>query len=146
MKLSDNGLQFIANNEAAGGPKLQAYQDTGGVWTIGYGHTRGVFPAQACTAEQALQWLKADCYDAEDSIDRRVLTPLNQNQYDALVDFVFNVGDHQFASSTLLKLINADRLELAGFEFLKWKYDNGQVVQGLANRRAREKQLFETPV
>lgn len=146
MRLSDAGLRFIGKNEAAAGPALKAYLDTGGVPTIGYGHTRGVKMGDTCTPEQAFAWLRGDVYDAEDSIDRRVNAALNQNQYDALVDFVFNVGDHKFATSTLLKLINADRFELAALEFAKWKYDNGVVVEGLANRRAREKELFETPV
>ncbi len=142
MKLSPSGLNFITSNE---GLRLEAYLDGGGVPTIGYGHTRGVKWGDKCTQGQAEAWLLADTYDAQDSIDRRVRTPLNQNQYNALVDFVFNVGDAQFATSTLLKRINADRLELAGPEFLKWKYDNGKVVEGLLKRRQREKELFETP-
>lgn len=146
MRLSDAGLRFIGKNEADSGPALKAYIDTGGVPTIGYGHTRNVKMGDTCTPEQALAWLQSDVYDAEDSIDRRVNAALNQNQYDALVDFVFNVGDHQFATSTLLKLINADRFELAALEFAKWKYDNGKVVDGLIKRRAREKELFEIPV
>lgn len=143
MRLSVSGLQFIADNEAANGPELRAYQDTGGVWTIGYGHTRGVKMGDTCAAERAREWLLADVYDTEDSIDRRVRQSLNQNQYDALVDFVFNIGDAQFASSTLLKLLNADRFELVGPEFLKWKYDNHVEIPGLLARRLRTKELFE---
>jgi lysozyme len=146
VKLSAAGLRFIAKNEADGGPALKAYLDTGGVWTIGYGHTRGARAGDTCTSEQADAWLLSDVYDAEDSIDRRVHIALNQNQYDALVDFVFNIGDAQFASSTLLKLLNADQPELAALEFRKWRFDNHVEIPGLLLRRIRTKELFETPV
>ncbi len=146
MRLSDNGLRFIAKNEAADGPKLKAYLDTGGVLTIGYGHTRGVYAGQTCTPGEALAWLLEDTQDAETAVSNLVAVAITQNEYDALVDFVFNVGSTALTKSTLLKLLNQDQHEMAALEFRKWRFDNGQEIAGLLARRVREKDLFLTPV
>ncbi len=146
-RLSAAGLQFLCEREAPGGvPVLTAYPDTGGVWTIGFGHIRGVKPGDVCTAEKAREWLWLEANEAEAAVGGFVKVPLNQNQYDALVSFVFNIGIQAFADSTMLKLLNQDRPELAALQFPRWNKDNGKVVDGLSNRRAFEKALFETPV
>ncbi|EEK6741156.1 lysozyme [Salmonella enterica] len=139
MKTSDNGRAFIRARE---GVKLAAYQDGGGVWTIGYGHTRGVKQGQVINHEQADEFLDSDLRQVESCISERVTVPLNQNQFDALVSFVFNVGRQAFSDSTLLKKLNEGNYRAAADQFTRWVYDNDQFVQGLYNRRVAERDLF----
>ncbi|ECK7391395.1 lysozyme [Salmonella enterica subsp. enterica] len=139
MKTSDNGRAFIRARE---GVKLAAYQDGGGVWTIGYGHTRGVKQGQVINHEQADEFLNNDLRQVESCISERVTVALNQNQFDALVSFVFNVGRQAFSDSTLLKKLNEGNYRAAADQFTRWVYDNDQFVQGLYNRRVAERDLF----
>ncbi|MDR7933855.1 lysozyme [Salmonella enterica subsp. enterica serovar Gatineau] len=139
MKTSDNGRAFIRARE---GVKLAAYQDGGGVWTIGYGHTRGVKQGQVINHEQADEFLNNDLRQVESCISERVTVALNQNQFDALVSFVFNVGRQAFSDSTLLKKLNEDNYRAAADQFTRWVYDNDKFVQGLYNRRVAERDLF----
>lgn len=139
MKTSDNGRAFIRARE---GVKLAAYQDGGGVWTIGYGHTRGVKQGQVINHEQADEFLDNDLRQVESCISERVTVPLNQNQFDALVSFVFNVGRQAFSDSTLLKKLNEGNYRAAADQFTRWVYDNDKFVQGLYNRRVAERDLF----
>ncbi|EBY8083587.1 lysozyme [Salmonella enterica subsp. enterica] len=139
MKTSDNGRAFIRARE---GVKLAAYQDGGGVWTIGYGHTRGVKQGQVINHEQADEFLDSDLRQVESCISERVTVALNQNQFDALVSFVFNVGRQAFSDSTLLKKLNEGNYRAAADQFTRWVYDNDQFVQGLYNRRVAERDLF----
>lgn len=139
MKTSDNGRAFIRARE---GVKLAAYQDGGGVWTIGYGHTRGVKQGQVINHEQADEFLDSDLCQVESCISERVTVALNQNQFDALVSFVFNVGRQAFSDSTLLKKLNEGNYRAAADQFTRWVYDNNQFVQGLYNRRVAERDLF----
>lgn len=142
MRLSRNGAKFLQDREMCW---LRAYRDSGGVWTIGWGHTQGVAEGDECTREQALRWFAADTKWAVDAVNTHVRVPLTQNQFDALVSFVFNVGGSAFADSTLLAKLNAGRAEAASAQFGRWIYDNGEVVQGLINRRNLECKLFLTP-
>ncbi|EGU6732702.1 lysozyme [Salmonella enterica subsp. enterica] len=139
MKISDNGRAFIRARE---GVKLAAYQDGGGVWTIGYGHTRGVKQGQVINHEQADEFLNNDLRQVESCISERVTVALNQNQFDALVSFVFNVGRQAFSDSTLLKKLNEGKYRAAADQFTRWVYDNDKFVQGLYNRRVAERDLF----
>ncbi|EBS6311395.1 lysozyme [Salmonella enterica subsp. enterica serovar Millesi] len=139
MKVSDNGRAFIRARE---GVKLAAYQDGGGVWTIGYGHTRGVKQGQVINHEQADEFLDSDLRQVESCISERVTVALNQNQFDALVSFVFNVGRQAFSDSTLLKKLNEGNYRAAADQFTRWVYDNDKFVQGLYNRRVAERDLF----
>ncbi|EPZ9324538.1 lysozyme [Salmonella enterica subsp. enterica] len=139
MKTSDNGRAFIRARE---GVKLAAYQDGGGVWTIGYGHTRGVKQGQVINHEQADEFLDSDLRQVESCISERVTVALNQNQFDTLVSFVFNVGRQAFSDSTLLKKLNEGNYRAAADQFTRWVYDNDQFVQGLYNRRVAERDLF----
>lgn len=123
------------------GCKLTAYKDTGGVWTIGYGHAVGVRPGQTITQETAESLLENDMQYAANIVNKHAGT-CTQNQFDALVDFVFNVGPVLFLSSTLLKKHNAGDYDGAADEFLKWEYDNHVVVPGLERRRAAERKLY----
>ena len=147
MDLSQNGLNFIANNEAPGGrPVLTAYQDQRGVWTIGFGHTAGVKAGDTCTAEQAFKWLSEDAQFAVQGVDTLVHTALNQNQFDALVDFTFNLGVGNLQRSTLLFLLNRGDYEDAADQFSRWDIVAERPSTGLLSRRERERRLFLSPV
>jgi lysozyme len=140
-KITQDGLDFIQDVE---GCKLFAYLDTGGVWTIGVGHTGPeVVKGLTCSMEQALQWLKEDSEEAQEAVRQSVDGLLTQNQFNALVSFVFNVGVNAFKKSTMLKLINKGDFDGAAKEFPKWNKDNGKEVLGLSKRRILEQSVFE---
>lgn len=139
MKTSQTGFSLIKQFE---GLKTRAYRCPAGVWTIGYGHTAGVKEHDDCTPEQAGTWLMEDCLVAELTIDAEVNVPLSQNQFDALVSFVFNLGPGNFITSTLLYKLNAADYAGAANEFDKWVNAGGRRLTGLAKRRAAEKTLF----
>lgn len=139
MEFSQKGLEFTMKHE---GLRLQAYRDTGGVPTVGYGHTKGVKMGDVITKEQAEQFLRDDVYQAVMYVNNLVKVHLGQNQFDALVDFVFNVGPEQFRTSTLLKLLNTGDYIAASKQFARWRYDNGKEIAGLIARRKDETELF----
>ena len=140
MNISEAGIEAIKEYE---GLRLYSYYDSGGVLTIGYGHTGSdVFDGQAITEEEADAWLRLDIAEAEDAIESYVDVDLDQNEYDALVSFIFNVGVGAFRNSTLLRLLNAGSKEGAARQFARWVHDNGEVVAGLVNRRAKERDMF----
>lgn len=97
------------------------------------------------TEQQCWDLLDQDLEPAEKSVNEAVTVPLNQNQFDALVSFAFNVGDGAFRSSTLLKLLNQGRYDDVPTQLRRWIRDNGHVVQGLVNRREKEITLWNTP-
>lgn len=132
--------QTIKDHE---GLKLTAYKDGGGVWTIGYGHTGAdIREGLTIPISEAERLLTRDLRTAEGYVNRLVQVKLTQNQFDALVSFVYNVGGDAFANSTMLRLLNASNYEGAANQFPRWNKDNGKVVQGLTNRRAKERELF----
>lgn len=143
MQISFNGIAFLKKCE---GFRDKAYKDTGGVWTIGYGTTKvngkPVEAGMTCTEPQATAWLGDDLAWAQTAVNKLVRVALKQNQFDALVSFVYNVGEYAFMRSTMLRLLNANQISKAADEFDKWIYDNGKVIEGLKNRRRFEKQLF----
>ncbi|MCU6199103.1 lysozyme [Citrobacter cronae] len=139
MKTSENGKGFTKKHESC---KLSAYKDGGGVPTIGWGHTRGVKMGQTITAEQAEALFDADLEPVETCINEHVIVPLTQNQFDALSDFVFNVGIDAFARSTLLTKLNAGNYRAAADQLTRWVYDNSVFIKGLYNRRCDERDLF----
>ena len=141
MTTSPNGRKFIEDLE---GVRLKAYQDGGGVWTIGYGHILGVKSGDICSFDQADKWLSEDLTKAEAAVNKHVTQPLNQNQYDALVIFTFNVGVEGFETSTLLRLLNHGDTMGAANQFLLWVHIKGVFSPGLLNRRTAERQLFLT--
>lgn len=138
MEISENGIKLTEESE---GCVLRSYRDTGGVWTIGYGHTNGVRPEQVISQETAEALLKVDMAYAQSIINAHAM-PCTQNQFDALCDFVFNVGPSQFLESHLLKYHLAGEYEKAAAEFPKWKLDNGRVIKGLVVRRQKERDLY----
>lgn len=139
MKTSQNGMNFIKRHE---GLRLKAYQDSAGVWTIGYGSTGGVREGDTINEAQAEALLKVDLRTAEKEVNRHKL-PLNQNQFDALVSFTFNVGAGAFRSSTLLKRIkeNANHPDIPN-QLKRWVYAGGKVLTGLVRRREEESKLY----
>ena len=136
---SQKGIDLIKSFE---GCRLTAYQDSVGVWTIGYGHTAGVYQGMTITEKEAEDFLRSDLGTSESAVNRLVTYSMNQNQFDALVSFTFNVGSGNFGSSTLLKKLNQGDITGAANEFDKWIQAGGQVLEGLVKRRAAEKELF----
>lgn len=124
------------------GCRLQAYLDSAGIATIGYGHTHGITMGMTCSQEQADSWLAVDASWAESCVNLAVHHQLTQNQFDALVCFVFNVGCAAFQTSTMLRFINAGSLDLAAKEFRRWDRAAGVELQGLLRRRIAEQALF----
>jgi lysozyme len=130
------------------GLRLTAYKDQAGVWTIGYGHTRGVTPGLVWTAEKALQMFLAEVALHAEPVQRFVRVNLTQNQFDALVSLVYNIGGTAFRNSTLLALLNAGKFADAAVQFLAFnkirdpKTKKLVVSRGLAERRETERQLF----
>lgn len=139
MKIGENGIALLKRHE---GLKLQAYKCSAGVLTIGYGHTKDVTKGLKITAAQAEEFLKQDMTWAEKAVNNENLQ-LNQNQFDALVSFVFNVGATAFKNSTLLKMIkvNPNSANIPN-EFAKWKLAGGKIVPGLSARRKSEAELY----
>jgi lysozyme len=143
LQTSQNGIQMIEGFE---GLRLNAYQDIVGVWTIGYGHTAGVRSGQVISQAQAESFLRSDIASSENGVNDLVHVPLNQNQFDALVSFAFNLGVGALAKSTLLQLLNKGDYKGASGQFDLWVHAGGKVIQGLVNRRNAEQKLFDTPV
>ena len=140
MNISQKGIDLIKNFE---GCRLTAYRCPANILTIGYGHTGSdVVIGQKITQEQAEKLLKSDLLVHCNNVSRLVKAPLTQNQFDALVSFEFNVGYGNFASSTMLKLLNQKRYREAAAQFDRWVYANRKVLAGLVKRRAAEKTLF----
>jgi len=138
-RISDSGLEMLKQFE---GLRLKAYQDSAGVWTIGYGHTKTAYPGMVITRSEAERLLRQDLQRFEKGVRDRVSVPLTQNQFDALVSFSFNVGVGAFSKSTLLKRLNQKDYAGAKQEFRRWVYAGGRRLQGLVNRRNKEANLF----
>lgn len=137
---SQNGINLIKRFE---GCKLTSYKCPANVWTIGYGHTLNVKPNQKITQQQAEQFLKQDLVKFENCINNIHIKKLNQNKFDALVSFTFNVGIGAFQSSTLRKkVVNDSDDKNILLEFYKWIYANGKQLAGLKQRRKAEADLY----
>ena len=127
------------------GLRLSAYKPTpNDVWTIGYGHTATAHRGMVITEEHAEELLRADIVWVEGAINRNVVVTLNQNQYDALASWVFNLGETNLRRSTLLKKLNAGDYRGAGLEFLRWNKQDGETIDGLTRRREAEVALWTT--
>jgi lysozyme len=141
MQLSPQGLDLIKRSE---GFRSRQYLDSAGYETIGYGHKiapRESF-SESITEEQAVAILMDDVKRAEQAIGRLIHVPLTQGQFDALVDFCFNVGAGRLAASTLLRELNAGQYAHAGLELLRWDCAAGAPNAGLRARRTAELQLW----
>ena len=139
MKTSPKGIALIKEFE---GLRLKAYKCPGGVWTIGYGHTAGVKPGMVITESQAEEFLKEDLLVFEKAVNNQNLS-INQNQFDALVSLVYNIGIGNFKKSTLLLKVRIDPGDNSIMdEFLRWVYSKGRVLPGLQRRRLAEVKLY----
>ena len=139
MRTSQKGIDLIKKLE---GCRLEAYKCPAGVWTIGYGHTKGVQNGQKITQAQAEEFLIEDLKVYEKAVESCVKVPLSQNQFDALVSFCYNCGSGALKTSTLLRLLNEGKYSEAGEQFLRWNKAGGKVLVGLTRRREEERELF----
>jgi len=138
MRVSDKGLSLIKEFE---GCELKAYLCPAKVWTIGYGHTKGVKPGQTITQFEADELLRMDVED-HDISDLLGDTPTTQDQFDAMSSLAFNIGLTRFAGSTVLKRHKLGNKLGAANAFLMWKLSNGRVLPGLVRRREAERKLY----
>lgn len=144
MRISKQGLDLIKSFE---GLRLKAYQDSKGVWTIGWGHTKNVHPGDVITREQAERFIRDDFAWVERTLNADLVAgrdkPLvTQNEFDALCSLVFNIGSDAYLDSTVRRKIKQGDKMAAARAFKMWVYSNHKFVQGLANRRADEVRLF----
>lgn len=144
MSVSNKGVDLICEFE---GKRLVAYDDGVGVWTIGFGTIKypsgnRVKKGDTCTLEQAKEYMRHDLMEFEHTVNSSVKVPLNQNQFDALVSLAYNIGSSAFKSSTLVKKLNTGDYQGAADQFNVWVNAGGKRMQGLVNRRDREKLLF----
>lgn len=141
MHINQQGLELIKKFE---GCQLEAYLCPAGVPTIGYGHTRTAEIGQTVTEAEAEALLREDAKEAEEAVQRLVCVPLTENQFSALVSFVFNVGQGAFENSTLLKMLNAGATTAAN-QLLRWnRGETRQELYGLTRRRNAERALFNS--
>lgn len=149
MNASDSIRDYIKQFEEL---RLESYLCPSNVWTIGYGHTKGVKPGMKITADEAEDLFGKDIWDTEQIIKKYVHVFLSQNQFDALVSFVFNVGEGNFRTSTLLKKLNGELYWQVPDQLTRWVYGgvrdkNGNKVPlpGLVARRKFEAALWLKP-
>ena len=146
MRLSEAGIKFIQTWE---GLKLKAYRDSKGLPTIGIGTTRypdgtKVQMGDSCTEAQAYEWFRFDIARFEAVVNRVIKIPLKQNQFDALVSLVYNIGETNFTKGTVDDKLNANQIDAALATWLTYVYSGGRKITGLANRRIAEVKLFKS--
>lgn len=142
MKTSDNGIEQIKTFE---GFRSMPYLDTAGKWTVGYGHLMvdgdGCVQGSPITMGQATELLRKDLHTAEECVNSAGVQ-LDQNEFDALVSFVYNLGCGAFQRSTLLKLLKSGNKTAAAGEFPKWCIAGGKHSDGILKRRFAEQDCF----
>ncbi len=140
MHTSEEGIALLKHFE---GCELNAYQDSVGVWTIGYGHTKGVERGMKISQEEAESMLQQELeHEYEDYISD-IDQELTQCQFDALVCWVYNLGPTNLRSSNMLKEIIAGNMDLVPFQMKRWDKAGGKVLLGLTRRRNAEALLFK---
>lgn len=141
MRTSQRGIDLIKEFE---GFRPTVYLCPGGVYTIGYGHTRGVEVGDMCTREEAEEYLKEDLRDAEEMVEHLVNVPLKQHQFDALVSLIYNIGASNFYSSTIREVINSQSEDIEEYRnaWMMWVKSKKKVLKGLIRRRTAEFELF----
>ena len=138
------GIRDVELIKESEGLRLKAYLPTpNDVYTIGYGHTKTAEKGMVITLAGAEALLLHDLKWVETAIDTYVQVPLNQNQYDALASFIYNVGGTAFRKSTMLRLLNKSDYEGAAGQFPRWNKQKGKVLKGLTTRRQKEQTLFK---
>ena len=145
MKTSSKGKAIIKQYE---GFRAKPYLCPAGVPTIGYGATYYMDGRKVTLGDAAISEADGDklldkmLVKYEDAVNRYVQVPINQNQFDALVSFCYNVGQENLRNSTLLKKVNAKDFKGAADQFLRWNRAGGKVLAGLTKRRTDERKLF----
>ena len=139
MRTSEAGIDLIKSFE---GCRTVAYQDVVGVWTIGYGHTIDVKEGMRITQHQCDVMLEVDIETYENYVNEQVDVSLTQNQFDALVSWVYNLGPTNLRNSTMLKVLNAGKYEEVPYQMKRWNRAGGKVLKGLVVRREAEAELF----
>lgn len=144
MQISKTGIELIKRFE---GLELKAYQDSVGVWTIGYGWTqpvdgKKVGPGMVIDQATADRLLKCGLVQYEQGVNQLVKVKITQGQFDALVSFAYNLGLRSLSTSTLLQKLNAGDKQGAANEFGRWVNAGGKRLEGLVKRRAAERELF----
>ena len=139
MKTGNKGIELIKHFE---GCELEAYKCPAGVWTIGYGHIKGVKEGMTITESQAEEMLKSELNEYEGYINNLVTVELNQNQFDAMVSWVYNLGGGNLKASTLLKVLNSGDYDGVPAQMMRWNKAGGKVLEGLTRRRQAEADLF----
>jgi GH24 family phage-related lysozyme (muramidase) len=140
--INDRGLELVKVFE---GLRLEAYQDSVGIWTIGYGTTSDILPVRpgmVITEAQAEQFLRKGLEGFEEDVARLIKVPLTSDQFSALVVFTYNVGPGALSESTLRRKLNDGDYAGAAAEFLRWNKAGGQELAGLTRRRQAERALF----
>jgi len=140
MKIGEKGLEIIKHFEQL---FLEAYKCPAGVWTIGWGSIKNVHEGMVITEEAAIARLKEDVKDAENGVNRYVKVDLNQDQFDAIVSWTFNLGSGNLSSSTMLKRINAKEWHDVPHQIKRWNKAAGKVLKGLVRRRNAEALLWQ---
>ena len=140
MKISQEGLALIKKFE---GLELEAYKCAAGVWTIGYGHTKGVEEGQTITKERAEELLIEELAEYENHVLSAVNNQLDQCMFDAMVSWTYNLGPSNLRSSTLLKVLNNADYDAVPEQIKRWNKANGKILEGLIRRREAEALLFE---
>ena len=139
VETSENGIELIKDFE---GRRLVAYQDSVGVWTIGYGHTKTAHEDKLIIKSTADRLLAEDLAEFEKYVDTYVTVALTQNQFDALVSWTFNLGPGNLKESTMLKKLNQGLYAEVPDEMRRWNKAGGKVLEGLIRRREAEAKLF----
>ena len=139
VETSENGIELIKEFE---GRRLVAYQDSVGVWTIGYGHTKTAHEGRLIIKSTADRLLTEDLAEFEEYVNAFVEVPLTQNQFDAFVSWTFNLGPGNLQESTLLKKLNQGLYDEIPAEIRRWNKAGGEVLEGLVRRREAEAELF----
>ena len=140
MNIGQKGIELIKHFE---GCELEAYKCPAGVWTIGYGHIKGVSEGMSITQEQAEQMLLDELKEYENYINELVVVDLSQNQFDALVAWTYNLGPTNLNNSTMLKVLNENKLDEVPAQMRRWNKAGNKVLEGLERRRLAESMLFE---
>ena len=139
VNTSENGIELIKSFE---GRRLVAYQDSVGVWTIGYGHTKTAHEDKLIIKSTADRLLAEDLVEFEKYVEKYVTVSLTQNQFDALVSWTFNLGPGNLKESTMLKKLNQGLYEEVPDEMRRWNKAGGEVLEGLVRRRDAEAEMF----
>ena len=137
-RIDENGLAMLKKIE---GLSLTAYEDGNG-FSIGYGHFMKPGEPDTITKQQAERYLQQDIKWAEFAVWKHVDVKVTQNQFNALVSFVYNVGETQFRKSTMLRLLNEGDIKGALKQFPRWNKSQGEVLDGLIARRETEMEMF----